>query len=150
MRYVSSTHLFTTSSSCIQVYNPSTPRPPTYKSALHIYSPPRPPVYKSPLHSYSPPHPPLYKSPVVHMYPTPSEIKRRVSISNIIKIECMKSCDKQITLSMISVFVGDNNAIKRHKNLTRLTQLRLCPPVCSISLILSQRSSKKSPIGELQ
>ena len=40
------------------------------------------------------------------------EIKQRVSNTNITKIECMKSCDKQITLSMISMFVGENNAIK--------------------------------------
>ena len=47
-------------------------------------------------------------------------------------------------------FVGDNNAIKRHKDLMRFTQLWLRPLVCSISLILSQRSSKNSQIGELQ
>ena len=42
------------------------------------------------------------------------EFKRRVSNSNITitKIECMKSCDKQITLSMKTMFVRENNAIK--------------------------------------
>ena len=40
------------------------------------------------------------------------EIKQCVSISNITKIECLKSCDEQITLSMKTMFVGDNNAIK--------------------------------------
>ena len=77
------------------------------------------------------------------------EIKRRVLISNITKIECMKSCDKQITLSMISMFVEDNNAIKRHKNLTRFTQLRLRPSVCTIFYIIKgfQRTLK---YGELQ
>ena len=35
-----------------------------------------------------------------------------VSNSNIAKIECMKSCGKQNTLSMILMFVGENNAIK--------------------------------------
>ena len=72
------------------------------------------------------------------------EFKQRVSNSNITKIECMKSCDKQSMLSMKTTFVGDNNAIKRHKDVTRFTQFRLRLPVCSISLILSQRSSKSS------
>ena len=40
------------------------------------------------------------------------EIKQRDSISNIAKINCMKSCDKQIALSMKTMFIGDNNAIK--------------------------------------
>ena len=77
------------------------------------------------------------------------EIKQLVSISNITKIECMKSCDKQITLLMISMFIGDNNAMKRHKDLTRFTQLRLRPPVCSILLILSKEFEELSN-GELQ
>ena len=54
------------------------------------------------------------------------EIKRCISISNnITKIECMKSCDKQITLSMNPMFVGNNKAINRHKELTRFTQIML-------------------------
>ena len=73
------------------------------------------------------------------------EFKRRVSNFNITKIECMESCDEQITLSMKTMFVGDNNAIKITQDLTRFTQLRLRPLVCSISLILSQSSN-----GELQ
>ena len=40
------------------------------------------------------------------------EFDQCVSNSNIPKIECMKSCEKQITLSMIAMFVGENNAIK--------------------------------------
>ena len=72
------------------------------------------------------------------------------SNSNITKIECMKSCDEQITLPKKTMFVGENNAIKRHKDLTRFTQLRLRPPMYSILLILSKRSSKNSQIGELQ
>ena len=50
---------------------------------------------------------------------------------------------------MISMFIGDNNVIKRHKDLTRFTQLRLRPPVCSISLILSKKFKELSN-GELQ
>ena len=40
------------------------------------------------------------------------EFEQCVSNSNIAKIECMRFCDKQITLSTISMFVGENNAIK--------------------------------------
>ena len=40
------------------------------------------------------------------------EFKQRVSNSNITKIEGMRFCDEQITLSMRTMFVGDNNAIK--------------------------------------
>ena len=77
------------------------------------------------------------------------EFEQCVSNSNIAKIECMKFSDKQITLSMISMFVAESKAIKRHKNLTRFTQLRLHPPVCSISYIIKgvQRTLK---YGELQ
>jgi hypothetical protein len=39
------------------------------------------------------------------------EIKRRVSTSNITKIESAKSYAKQITLTIKSMFVGDKNAI---------------------------------------
>ena len=49
---------------------------------------------------------------LVHENDAILEIKQRVSISNITNIECMKYCNKQITLSIISMFVGDNNAIK--------------------------------------
>ena len=40
------------------------------------------------------------------------EFEQCVSDSNIARIECMRFCDKQITLSTISMFVGENNAIK--------------------------------------
>ena len=43
------------------------------------------------------------------------EFEQCVSNSNIAKIECMRFCDKKIKLSMISIFVGENKAIKRHK-----------------------------------
>ena len=43
------------------------------------------------------------------------EIKQCISISNITKIKCVKSCDEQITLSMKKMFVGENNAIKMTK-----------------------------------
>ena len=45
------------------------------------------------------------------------EIKQHVSISNITKIECMKSCDEQITLSMKPMFLEENNAIKNDTNI---------------------------------
>ena len=40
------------------------------------------------------------------------EFEQYVSNSNIAKIECMRFCDKQITLSIKSMFVGENKAIK--------------------------------------
>ena len=40
------------------------------------------------------------------------EFKQRVSNSNITKIEGMRFCDEQITLSMKTMFVRENNAIK--------------------------------------
>ena len=43
------------------------------------------------------------------------EFEQCVSSFNIAKIECMRFSDKQIMLSMISMFVGENNVIKRHK-----------------------------------
>ena len=61
----------------------------------------------------------------------------------------MKSCDEQITLSLKTMFVGDNNAIKRHKDLTRFTQFRLRLPVCSISYII-MRVQRTLKYGELQ
>ena len=77
------------------------------------------------------------------------EFKQCVSNFNIANIECMRFCDKQIKQSMISMFVGENNAIKRHKDLTRFTQLRLRPPVCSISYII-KRVQRTLKYGELQ
>ena len=42
------------------------------------------------------------------------------------------------------MFVRENNAIKMTQRFNEVHKLRLRPPVCSISVILSQRSSKNS------
>ena len=51
----------------------------------------------------------------------------------------MKFCDEQITLSMKSMFVGENNAIKMTQkfNKLRFTQLKLVL-WCVVSLIFSK------------
>ena len=62
----------------------------------------------------------------------------------------MKFNDEQITLSMKTIFVRDNNAIKMTMIYEVHPILTTSSEVCSISLILSQKSSKNSQIEELE
>ena len=77
------------------------------------------------------------------------EFEQCASNSNIPKIECMKSGDKQITLSMISMFVGENNAIKMTQKFNEAHAIKATSSSVQYLAYIIKKEFKELSNGEL-